>query len=444
MKRIAIIAILLQLFIFADHVSARDIWYTPNAPIQTHQLIYLSVRDEYQLRYKIGGFPQGTTQARANFWAASGAYYEVVFDQPTGIAYLTCNGIYIFELLDASGNVLAETTQIVTHKIVNPTCKSYENTGFKNTMNGKVEQRPEGGASIEWDIQPNTHKYEIYKDGELWHQFLESSNQGKQTMAIFPNGAYTIWAVDANGNYVGTFDFLIGADDGSDGGGDGDNGNGSDGGCNACQWLSDLLDCPSWSDYMGDITNAIRDALPPPPDWDNVASTFVDHFADYFGNVPAVPTKQQIQNEITPPTPTLDTSVPDANITPQVPSAYDNAPLDTDITSGEVIEIIDESEPFMIYEPDEFINSDDVGVMVYPNDPRNSSDGIKEPDQINTGYPLPTPQPRPNETIPTPQPQPTAPVVDIPIPTNAPYTTPIPTDLGGNMPTPQPIGGENH
>lgn len=283
--------------------------------------------------------------------------------------------------------------------------------------------------------------YTLYKDGEILNTVSKQSiinNANTIDLDVYPDGSYSV--VGHNGqsddydNVQGYFDFTIG---GNDGWLNGDNGGGGDSGgntsCDACKWLTDALACPSWNDYMGDLTNAIRDALPEPPNWDDIASTFVDHFADYFGDVPTIPSKAAIDNNITPTEPTLDLSVPESSMIPQVPDNFNNGPLDTDITTGEVINIVDESEPIEIFEPDAFIASDDEGVMVYPGDQRNSSNGIKEPDTIDTGYSIPTPQPVPTSDIP---------IVDVPLPSGQPSTMPTPQPIDNNpMPTPQPREG---
>src|SRR5690606_17904408 len=236
-------------------------------------------------------------------------------------------------------------------------------------------------------------------------------------------------------NVLASSDFIVGTGgnsgvvEGDDSGGGGDDGGGSGGSCDACKWLTDALACPAWDEYMGELTDAIRDALPPPTNWDEVASTFVDHFSDYFGGVPVPPTKEQINSNITPPQPTLDTSVPDAELIPQVPSDFNDGPLDTDITTGEQIEIVDESEAFDIYEPDAFIDSDPHGVMVFPNDPRNHSGGIKEPDTIDTGYPMPTPQPQDNNEPEVDMPTPSSSAGTMPTPQQGEYVIPIPKNI---------------
>ena len=445
MKRITIIALILQLFVvFKIDIVGAAAWSPPNSTVQNHQLTFLRVRDEYQLMYALDDLPAGTYQVRANFWSTTDVYYSTVFDNPTKVAYLTCNGTYIFEMLDSSGNTIGETRQINTTKIANPPCQSYENAGLKNDINAAGNVNSDKSAvDISWNQVSGADKYQFYFNGELMGDVTEGvSFAGYPTNGKY-NGLYTIAAVDSDGNVLSSGDFIVnepghgelGDGDGSGGNGDG----GSNGSCDACKWLTDMLACPAWQDYMGELTQAIKNALPPPTDWEEVADIFVDNFAEYFGDVPAPPTKTEIESEVLPSMPSIDTNVPESSMTPTVPDDFNNGPLDTDITSGEQIEIIDESEAFEIYEPDEYINADPVGTMVYPNDDRNSSDGIDNPMEHDFGYNEPTPQPLPQSTdIPNvDMPTPTALVDTMPLPTSNPITTPTPQPNDWIIPLPE-------
>lgn len=423
----------LIIFIPTEKVAAETTvpMWQPTFPTQPYQLIFLRVHDEYQVRYAISGLPTGTHTVKANFWSDQNRYYSVIFNNPTGIAYLTCNGTYILEMLDVSGNKLQETAKIVTHKIENPSCDSYEKGSLKNPLNAWYDAATN---TIEWDEHPQAFKYHIYKDGE---SIATLTSFGSTRFEGRGDGIYTIEAVGTGGQSLSLSDVIVGSggntgindgnSEGESGGDDGGN-DGGESGCDACTWLTDALACPAWDEYMGELTNAIRDALPPPTDWNSVASIFVDQFADYFGSVPNVPTKQSIEQQIQPQQPPLNTSVPDADITPIVPSDFNNGVLDTSITGGEVIEIKQESQAFEIYEPDEFNEHDDPGVMVFPNDPRNSSNGIKTPDQVETGYQQPTPQPVQMGDVPP---------SDIPLPNETNGITPTPNSQDYIIPIPQ-------
>lgn len=429
MKKLLIILLGLQLWaIFtASPIDARPIWETPESATMRANLVFIPTRDVYRMSYS--GFPASADSSRLNFWSSDNTYYSLDSSNvPSGVYYLTCNGRYILEVF-SGGVKVAETGIKVTTKIVNPTCQSYgdqqERLDDLGLSDNGGQPNQDGKIPITWNPVPGASYYEIYKDGEKIGETPGTS------WDIDGPGGYTVVGRDPNGEVVGESDYD--PPDPFPGGG-------NTGGCDACKWLTDMLACPAWDDYMGELTDAIRNAMPPPPDWDSIADTFVGKFADYFGDVPPPPSRSEIDQAITPPLPPLDTSVPEASMVPQAPSEYNNGPLDFDITDGEEIEIIDESEPIEIYEPDKYINSDEPGEMVFPGDPRNHSDGIKEPDRVDTGVAMPQPsvQPDPGGEMPGGgQVQPT----DMPMPgaTNSPI--PIPSGGGGIIPIPGQGGG---
>lgn len=230
LKRYAIFLIIAQIYVFvlADLVGAVTIWDTPKTTVQQHQLTYLYVRDEYQLRYAINGLPVGSYQVRANFWTNTGTYYDVIFDNPTKIAYLTCNGIYIFEMLDRDGNTIAETNQIKTSKIKSPACKSYENAGLKNELNVKVEDLELGNGEVKltFDNSTNASRYVLYKNGDQMMVIEGIHISDSNYFYVIDDGMYTVAALDANGNLISSSDYIHSFT------GDGSNGNGNNGGNN--------------------------------------------------------------------------------------------------------------------------------------------------------------------------------------------------------------------
>jgi hypothetical protein len=232
---------------------------------------------------------------------------------------------------------------------------------------------------------PGATTYEVYKDGQ---KIGETSDT---TMNIGADGSVTVVGKDASGNTVGQADAPPGS--GSSSGGSSS--------CDVCEQLRQALACPEWDTYMGEVTNAVRNAF----DWPSIADTFVGKFADYFGDVPEPPTKAEIDQQIRPDLPGIDTVIPEANIAPEAPNEFDQ-PVDFDITTGPEISVEDGSEPIEIYEPDQFINADTPGEMVYPGDSRNSSDGIKQPDTITTPYTTPVPT-TPSGSTPPPSSVPT-------------------------------------
>lgn len=235
MKKLTISLLFLQLYllIYPIAAGAQTMWDPPRSPIQSHQLVYLAVRDEYQLRYAIGGLPSSTYQVRVNFWSTTSVYYSTVFESPTGVAYLTCNGTYIFEVLNTSGVTISETMKVVTYKINNPTCSSYENSGLKKeNFNGYFDS---DSKTLYIDSKDNNFDYyKVYKDG-LWSMSFAANENDLIDIdfSLHGDGAYTVTGHygminddDGNVPVQGYIDFLIGGhdenlnDDHNNGGGD--------------------------------------------------------------------------------------------------------------------------------------------------------------------------------------------------------------------------------
>lgn len=412
-------------FILAETVQAATIQY---------YMQYQSWRDEYRVDFT---YPFGTASYRVWFIAPSdGQLYQQTYSgAPTGIYYLTCNGTYNFDFYDSSGQMIGYFRGLHTTQIQSPTCLSYpEQTGVSD-FNIYAEPDPifEGTSNVYWDEVYGTYHYFIYHDGVL---IDETNGIGGR----YPDGQITIIAKDHNGNIIARSDaFIPGgytSSSPSTGTGTGDDHTGgavdppSD--CDMCRKIAEALQCPEWNTYMGELTQAIRNALPTLPEWRQIAEQFVDAFAEYWGNVPSVPTENQIENAIRPNMPVLDTHVPGSDMEPILPTEFDT-PFEFDVTDAPEIPVVDESEPFTIYEPDEFIDADDPGEFVFPGDPRNHSDGIKNPDIVQTGYDTPAPagsggSPSPvDPPIPEPPPDPNIPPSDMPEPAPTPPDMAIPT-----------------
>lgn len=381
---------------------------------------YFPERDNYKYDYTK---PAGATRYELHYLYPDGqTQYKRDYEQaPTGTHYLTCNGTYEMRFFDGSGQLIAKSPHMVTTEMINPTCSSHSGDGGYKDFTANKTKNPDGSVSLDWTAPPGATKYDIYKNGQKIGETTDTNYTGDS------DGNYSVIGKDASGNIVGQAD-LPPSNSGSCG--------------DMCQKLRDALACPEWDQYMGELTQAIKNALPPPPDWDAIADKIgaatIRHLADYMGDVPSVPTKQQIENEITPPLPPLNTAVPEADIAPTVPSDFNN-PMEFDITTGTEIPIVDGSESFEIYDPDKYIESDRPGQMVFPGDSRNHSDGIKEPDRIDTGFPMPTPAATGGGNIPPNEPS--IPPADMPIPSGGSSPLPTPGDPGGIIPIPTHNGG---
>lgn len=344
---------------------------------------YVSWKDEYRMDHT--GLPENSFYwFRAVFVSQTDVEYVVDYGYYTGIMWLTCNGTYTFQFVDENENVLAESDPIITTKIKDPTCLSYPDGGASDDFNADYSENAGGGYDLSWDADPGVTEYEIWQDGELIGTTTDPN------FTLDNPGAVSIVGKDAEGNIVGHSDLQVPTYDGQDGWGDGPGGKND---CDICEQIKNVLQCPGWGDFLNSWTNAIAAAIPPPPDWDIVsntfANTFVQAFDDWLGDMPAVPTTDDLFNDINHPLPNIDTGFDAAeNLIPQVPNEFNN-PIDFDITTGDEIEIVDESSPIDIFEPLHNVDYDDPGQMVFPGDPRNHSGGIDAPATIITDLPIP-------------------------------------------------------
>ncbi|AIQ15256.1 hypothetical protein [Paenibacillus durus] len=329
----------------------------------------------------------------------------------------------------------------------NPTPTSTTTASPTPTPIYDVHPYQAGGLLVWSNPLVNTGYVAIYKDGNLLVSITENPRD-TSTYPLAGNGEYTVKVVSTQGNLIGMGTLTV--TDGSvgtatptptpsptptptdPGGGTG----GVDPVCTeSCQNLKDMLECPEWDQYMGDLTAAIARAIPPPPDWDMVASKIgaatINDFAQWAGSVPAPPTKEEIDSETNAGLPTLDQSVETDGLVPQVPGDYNNGEIDFDLSKdAPTIEVKDESQPFTISDPLTDMPHDNPGVKVIPGDPRNSTGGFKTPDPVDTGDPEPTPVQIPNAT-PGTAPMPNNTAGSPPIPNATDSTVPIPGGSGG-------------
>lgn len=389
MKRIFAMLFLFLLLPYQAFASYGSFYYVP----------YL---DQYRIDYAYNTLD---VRYELHFESSTGQKFVGSYNhKPSGIHYLTCNGEYRMTFYDGSGQVVHTWGPVTTTQIIQPTCSSYaDGVSGLDDLKAKATQIGDGRYRLDWSSVPDATNYKVYKDGQLIDSTPGNiSETGK--------GSISVVAYDQNGNIVGRSDLTV-----------------PKANSDCCQWLSDLLACPDWDKYMGEMTKAIKNALPTLPEWRQIADQFVAAFADWAGPVPEPPSVPEIAANITPPMPTVDTSVPEADFDLKVPDEY-NQPINFDITTGPQIPVVDESQPITIYEPDKYINSDSPGTMVFPADPRNHSDGIKQPDTIDTGYNLPTPTKTGDYTTPP---------ADLPRPGPTTGTTPTPGAIG-EFPVPIP------
>ncbi|WP_139237065.1 hypothetical protein [Paenibacillus sp. 453mf] len=366
---------------------------------------YQPTNDEYRISYRE---PSGISKYELHFTASSGMVYTAEYDfAPTGIHYLTCNGVYYLKFYDSSGKLVAKTKEVTTHRIEAPACRSY--TEQESVGRDELNTNVDAENNISWDSPSGAETIEIWKEGEK----VGEQDASDSTYENAGPGGYTIIAKDSNGNVLGQSDLNV-VDS------TGENPNelpGTD--CGTCEKLDQLLACPGWDIAMGDLTGAIQDALPPPPNWDEIADKIgaatVDHLADYLGEVPTPPSKEEIEQATQTPMPDVDTSVPEVEqLEPEVPDEYNDGQIIFELDNEPGIEVKpDDSDGFDITEPLSNMDYDEPGKAVIPGDENNNSGGIDHPEQVDTGeapepgqiiFELPRPgsAPSPNPTTSTP------------------------------------------
>lgn len=365
---------------------------------------YVSWRDQYRTDF---GWPTPST------WVTMRTYFETPTGTPfttdyaqidvdSQIMWLTCNGTYQFHFLDSFGAVVYWTGRIVTTAMIAPTCTSYLDGGSRDDLNGKIDDIPGDGFNIGWDDMSGAAEYEIWKDGKLIDTVPNDGNPNQYHIPD-PGGSVNIVAKDAAGEYIGHTDLQVPEYTGQEDYGTDPNA------CDICEKLADALACPDWDTYMGELSDMIGSALD-----------------DYLGVVPTIPLVEDIETAIVPDLPVINTSPPpEADFDIAVPADYDT-PLIFNITDATPIPVVDGSEPIGILDPDAYLVHDDPGVMVFPGDVRNDSDGIKIPDVIVTGYPMPSPA----------VPEASIPPANMPTPSTSPGPGPTPGSSPGPGPTP--------
>lgn len=130
----------------------------------------------------------------------------------------------------------------------------------------------DGSSDLTWSPVSGAVSYELYIDGV-------KSTYTSQVTTVTKDGSGSAFvkAIDSAGNVIGqssTISFTSSANCGGTTDPPPDTG-GTD--CTECEKLAEMLACPEWDTYMGELTDAFADALPPPPDWDEVAEIMADH-----------------------------------------------------------------------------------------------------------------------------------------------------------------------
>lgn len=335
---------------------------------------YLPQDDVYRVDYQ--DYPAGTAWYQLHYTSPSGTVYTADYHgSPTGIHYLTCNGTYKLNFFDSNNNLLSSTSSMHTSSINNPTCQSYagDETGTDD-LNIQVQDNGDLTYTATWDDIGEL--YGVYKDGV----YLEAVTDNHYTFQ--GGGAVQIRSFDQFGAENGRSETFIDASQGIT--------NESGSSCNACQRIREKLDCPYWSEYMGEWQQMLAEVIPPPPDWEEVSTIFANAFInaldDWLGDMPDVPTQSELLTDIEPEPIPFDVDTNDFEIAPDAPEEFDE-PFNFDITTGEQFEIVDESQPFDIPEPGYDQN---IRLFVYPEDPENEGHGMEQSHGFQFVVPRPT------------------------------------------------------
>lgn len=346
---------------------------------------YFPPKDKYKFDYPP---PSGVSYYELHFDGAAGHFYRTYNQQPTGVHYLTCNGIYVMKFFDASGNLVAKTPEMTTHEIQVPTCNSQpENTGYKDFTLTKSSMG-NGKATLNWNSLPNAVVYQVFRKGQL----IEAVD-GTSAVIDDDGEAYSVIAFDQYSNLIGQADLPASPTQTNPPPGGGDGGEG----CDGCKWLTDILACPAWDQYMGEWESMLRDVIPPPPDWQEVANIMRDTIVPAMGQelVNRAPEIAEIiadefesrEDPVNPPGPLPSYTPPYPVPTMQDMTERINFDLTTDVPSFEPD--YSGSKPFTIPDPLN-IQLDDTDAGYTAPDPTPSNNPIPV---YSGGDPTPEPDP---------------------------------------------------
>ncbi|MGO4953562.1 hypothetical protein [Paenibacillus sp. DRB1-1] len=187
---------------------------------------------------------------------------------------------------------------------------------------------------------------------------------------------------------------------------------------------------------MGQLTGAIERAIPPPPDWNDVANKIgaatVNHLSNYVGSVPDAPSQEEIDQATIVPLPLPNISTPEQDtLVPKVPGEFENGPIKFDIASTPAVETKDDSKPFVLSDPKDGIDSVDI-------DKPKKMELEEPPVPKKIIFDIPKAA-TPPTTIETPTPGKI--IFDIPKPKNQTIDTPAPSGAEVEIPIPREGGG---
>lgn len=216
--------------------------------------------------------------------------------------------------------------------------------------------------------------------------------------------------------------------------------------CDSCA----VFNCPGWNDYMGKL-DEIKAAIPPPPNWNEVAGIFRDTIAprikqDLIDIIGVAPEPSMPSIPATPDAPTAPPQLPPLNdqgftapTGSEAPGLGDSGFTSSDIKS-EAPEIPLREDPtggFSIIDPigsmpsqEEFIKNAPIeGDVPFPAAPKDPENKAPTPGDTTDAPPMPGDT---NDTAPIPGNN----TDTAPMPGENPNTAPIPADTRDPVPIP--------
>ena len=252
--------------------------------IQIHYFTYDSSRDQYILDYTLSGYANAVV---------------TVFITPTGTTYTkewgswtvnrrifhNCNGTFNYNFT-VNDKVIGYIYGLETTQIQNEVCSQKIPGTDPSDVNPTINDRDDGGKRITYTkddgsgnngggIDPSGHRLEISRDGgQTWDSFADnpigSGGGGTYQTGYFDvpyPGYYRIVTYDENNNTLST-DYID----------ESEFENTST--CNGCKTLSEMIACPAWDDYVGDLSSAIAEAIPPPPPIEDGMNYLIEKLAE--------------------------------------------------------------------------------------------------------------------------------------------------------------------
>lgn len=127
---------------------------------------------------------------------------------------------------------------------------------------------------VSWSPVNGAIGYNVYLDGQL----IDNVGGTEATIVLTGPGKYnvSVRAMGACGQQ--SDEMMIPLE------GDGNTTPPDPEGCGTCDKLAELLKCPEYGQLMSDLSGAIKDALPPPPNWHEVAGIMRDTIVPAMGN----------------------------------------------------------------------------------------------------------------------------------------------------------------